>query len=68
MYETCREDLPPFCPVCGLSAIRGLPLELMCNAKTGMKTVNGVKAFQCSVNAHVFFVRVFDLKEQAGRL
>lgn len=60
--STAHEALPPFCPICGLSAIRRLDLELLRNESKGeFPPVGGVQAFLCTVNQHIFFVRVEDL-------
>ena len=62
--STAHEVLPPFCPICGLSAIRKLDLELLRNETKGtLPPVGGVQAFLCTVNQHVFFVRVEDLAQ-----
>lgn len=63
MYKTSssHEGLPPFCPVCGLGAIRKLDLGLLRGDSQAEVAVGGVQAFICTVNQHVFFVRISDL-------
>ena len=66
--SSTSEALPPFCPICGLGAIRKLDLKLLREeAKEELPNVGGVQAFICTVNQHVFFVRVADLIAAAKR-
>jgi hypothetical protein len=56
-------DLPVACPVCGLSAVERIFRDFAMTVKGPVndKNVNGLAAYICKTNGHVFFIRSSDL-------
>ena len=69
MEGTPRLGGPVACPVCGLTAVERIFRDFSMTVKGPIeeRTVNGLAAYICRVNGHVFFVRFCDLPGPALR-
>jgi hypothetical protein len=56
-------DKPKCCPICSNERIEAVFPDLMVTGKaeSGNRVFQGLTAYMCLINGHIFFVRVSDL-------